>query len=503
MKEVFSDVINVRRKVFNEVAKLAYEDGDLHDLQRAVFNILPGEEAVYRGNIFHERAIVGERLRLALGLPIRTAAELGPLDENIDLIDVAHRVYEPPLVNVITFACQSCPTKTVKVTENCRACIGHPCVSVCPKDAISWRADQGAVIDEEKCVMCGRCVSNCPYHAIISYDRPCAAHCGVNAFSSDQYGRARIDYNLCVSCGRCITECPFGAISDKSQIYQLIRSIKRGEYHVAIVAPSFVGQFGSLVTPEQVFEGIKKLGFNEVMEVGLGADLTTLQEAEEFVKAVPHHQPFMGTSCCNSWSLMVQKLFPDIAPYISETATPMIETAYFLKKEKRDVKVTFIGPCISKKLEALSDYVKDYVDFVITYEELMGMFVAKEIELSELKSEDLLDHASLTARGYASSGGVAQAVEALVKEKWPDVAVRYEGAEGLDNCVKLMKAAQAGRKDGMLLEGMACEGGCIGGPGTLVSLNRAKRALASFKASSSFDSPSLNKRLDGYEALDE
>lgn len=499
MKEVFSDVINVRRKVFKEVAQLAYEDGDLHDLQQAVFNILPGEEGVFRGNIFHERAIVGERLRLALGLPTRTAAELGRLDEGIDLIDVAHRVYEPPLVNIISFACQSCPTKTVRVMENCRACIGHPCLSVCPKEAISWQPNRGATIDEEKCILCGRCVSFCPYHAIISYDRPCAAHCGVNAISSDQYGRAQIDYDRCVSCGRCITECPFGAIGDKSEIFQLIRSIKRGEYHVAIVAPSFVGQFGSLVTPEQVFKGIELLGFNEVMEVGLGADLTTLQEAEEYVHAVPHKQPFMGTSCCNSWSLMVQKLFPDIAPYISETATPMIETAYYLKKAKENVNVTFIGPCISKKLEALRDYVKDYVDFVITFEELIGMFVAKEIELSSLEVDGLLDHASATARGYAASGGVAQAVEALIKEKWPDVPVQYEGAEGLDNCVKLMKMAQAGRKNGMLLEGMACEGGCIGGPGTLVTFNRANRALASFQASSLFDSPTKNQRLDGYE----
>ncbi len=499
MKEIFTDVVTVRRQVFKEVAKLAYEDGDLHDLRRAVFNILPGETPVYRDNIFRERAIVGERLRLALGLPARNASDLGPLDEDIDLIDVGHRVYQPPLVNVITFACQACPTKTVTVTNNCRACIAHPCVNVCPKDAIKWTSDDGAVIDEDLCIRCGRCAQYCPYGAIITYDRPCAAHCGVKAIGSDEFGRAKIDYAKCVSCGRCITECPFGAISDKGEIYQLIRSFRRGEHHVAIVAPSFVGQFGSLVSPEQVFQGIRMLGFNEVMEVGLGADLTTMQEAEEFVHLVPKERPFMGTSCCNSWSLMVQKFFPEIAPYISETATPMIETAYYIKKCNPDAKVTFIGPCISKKLEALRDYVKDYVDFVITFEELMGMFVAKEIELAELDVPQTLDHASKTARGYAHSGGVAQAVEAYIKENWPEIDVSYEGAEGLDNCFKLMKAAKAGRKDGMLLEGMACEGGCIGGPGTLVTLPRAKRALKDFKNKSTFESPSGNKRLSDYD----
>ncbi len=501
MKEIFSDVVTLRRRVFKEVAQLAFEDGDLHDLRRAVFNILPGETPQYRDNIFRERAITGERLRLALGLDVRSASDMGPLDDNIDLVNVAHRVYEPPLVNVISFACQACPTKTVTVTNNCRACIGHPCVNVCPKNAVHWTATDGAHIDEDTCIRCGRCAQFCPYSAIITYDRPCAANCGVKAIDSDEHGRAKIDYDRCVSCGRCITECPFGAISDKGEIYQLIRSIRENDKrHVAIVAPSFVGQFGANVSPEQVFEGIRLLGFEEVMEVGLGADLTTLQEAEEFVHAVPDELPFMGTSCCNSWSLMIEKFFPDIAPYVSDTATPMIETAYYIKKCSQNVKVTFIGPCISKKLEALRSYVADYVDFVITFEELAAMFDAKNLDLSILEVPQELDHASFTARGYAEAGGVAQAVLALIKEKWPEKDVQLEGAEGLANCFKLMKAAQAGRKNGMLLEGMACEGGCIGGPGTLVTLPRAQKALNAFKKRSTFQSPSENERLGDFDA---
>lgn len=496
MKEEFSDVVLMRRAVFKQVARLAYEDGDLHDLRRAVYDILPGEEPRFRDNIFRERAITGERLRLALGLNVRTAADMAPLDENIDLVDVSHRVYEPPLVNVISFACQACPTKEVKVTNMCRACIGHPCKNVCPKQAIEWNSKDGALINQDLCIRCGRCVGACPYNAIIAYDRPCAANCGVKAIGNDEYGRAKINYDLCVSCGRCITECPFGAISDKGQLYQLIRSIRRGEHHVAIVAPSFVGQFGTNVRPEQVFEAIRQLGFTEVMEVGLGADLTTLHEAEEFVHLVPEERPFMGTSCCNSWSLMVEKMFPEFAPYISETATPMIEIAYYIKRCNPDAHVTFIGPCISKKLEALRPYVQEYVDFVITYEELMAAFEAKELDLESIEAPAPLNDASKTARGYAASAGVASAVEALIKEKWPDVEVKYESAEGLDNCIKLMRAAKAGRKDGMLLEGMACEGGCIGGPGTLVTLARARKALTQFMNESEFTSPQNNERLN-------
>lgn len=499
MKEVFSDVLQMRRDVFKQVARLAYEDGDLHELRRAVYQILPGEEPLYGDDIFRERAITGERLRLALGLNVRTAADMAPLDENIDLIDVAHRVYAPPLVNVISFACQACPTKGVQVTNLCRACIGHPCQNLCPKNAIDWNSKDGAHVNQDLCIRCGRCVDACPYNAIVAYDRPCAANCGVKAIESDEYGRAKINHDLCVSCGRCITECPFGAISDKSQLYQLIRSIRRGEHHVAIVAPSFVGQFGADVSPEQVFEGIRQLGFTEVMEVGLGADLTTLHEAEEFVHLVPKERPFMGTSCCNSWSLMVEKLFPEYAPLISETATPMIETAYYIKRCNPDAQVTFIGPCISKKLEALRPYVKKYVDFVITFEELAGAFDARAVDLPNLDAPVPLNHASRTARGYAASSGVAQAVAALIAEKWPEVEVHYEGAEGLDNCVKLMKLAKAGKKNGMLLEGMACVGGCIGGPGTLVTLPRARKALQQFMSKSEFASPQDNERLTSAE----
>ncbi|MFM9414513.1 4Fe-4S dicluster domain-containing protein [Peptococcus simiae] len=505
MKQVYSDVIAMRRDAFREIARLAYEDGDLHELRRAIFNMLPGEIPVYGTDIFRERAIAGERLRLALGLSVRDAGNLKPLDEDIDLADVSHRVYEAPLVNVIPFACQACPTKTVKVTDNCRACIGHPCKNVCPKNAIEWNSTDGAVINDTLCIRCGRCIDFCPYHAIIKFDRPCAENCGVNAIGSDDLGRAKIDYSKCVSCGRCITECPFGAISDKSQIYQLIRSIKAGDHHVAIVAPSFVGQFGPKVSPEQIFEAIYQLGFTEVMEVGLGADLTTMQEAEEFVHLVPEKRPFMGTSCCNSWSLMIHNMFPDIAPYVSETATPMIETAYYIKQGNPDAKVTFIGPCISKKLEALRHYVKDYVDFVITFEELGGILSAKGFtlegmaELQPRESIQNIQQASKTARGYATGGGVALAVAELIKEKWPEVEVNYEGAEGLANCVKLMKLAKAGKKDGMLLEGMACEGGCLGGPGTLTALNVTRRALQKFQSESAFDSPTNNQLITEFD----
>ena len=494
MKESYNDIIKIRRMVFADIARIAYDDVDLKKLGDETYRLIPGEKAQYRENVFRERAVIGERLRLALGLDARTAAETGPISEGIEEIDVDTRVYTPPLVSVIKIACEACPTRTVIVTDNCRKCLAHPCKNVCPKNAITIEK-RGAVIDQVKCIKCGRCKNECPYHAIVEYDRPCSASCGVKAIGSDYLGRAEIDDSKCVACGNCIQECPFGAISDKSEIYQLIKTIKSGKKVYAIIAPSFAGQFGALTTPEQVFAGIRQLGIQEVIEVGLGADITTLNEANEFIETVPEKEPFMGTSCCYSWKLMVAKNFPEINDYISESSTPMVYSSHYIKKNHPDCKVVFIGPCISKKLEALQEHVKDYVDFVITFEELMGMFVAKGIEPSEIEVEGKIEQASVTGRGYAVGGGVAHAVEARIHEINPDQNVRIECAEGLADCVKLIKLAKVGLKNGMLLEGMACNYGCIGGPGTVVTAARARKSVTDFSKESPFPSPSDNKNI--------
>lgn len=494
MKDSFIDIITIRRKVFADIARLAYEDADLSKLNLEIYKLLPGEMATYRESIFRERAVIGERLRMALGLNARTAAETGAVTEGIEEIDVDRRVYTPPLVEVIKIACEACPERHLWVTNNCRKCLAHPCVNVCPKGAVSI-GKNAAVIDQEKCIKCGRCMAACPYHSIVETGRPCAAACGVKAIHSDYLNRAEIDPEKCVACGACITACPFGAIADKSEIYQLIRSIKEDEDVYGIIAPSFVSQFGSLVKPAQIFEAIRALGIKDVVEVGMGADLTTLNEAAEFVKHVPDDKPFLGTSCCYSWKLMVRKMFPEQDPYISESSTPMVYTARQIKERHPDAKVVFIGPCLSKKLEALQPHVKDYVDFVITFEELMGMFVARGIEPSELEPAREPDEASATGRAYAYAGGVATAVEKRVHEIDPDRKVEMEAVEGLEDCVKLMRVAKAGRKNGMLLEGMACVGGCIGGPGTLVPINRAKKNVERFAKESRFNSPADNTYL--------
>ncbi|WP_274953576.1 4Fe-4S dicluster domain-containing protein [Angelakisella massiliensis] len=480
MRGIYSSVTDIRRKVFTEVARLAYEGGDYSRIEELPYKIVPGEIAKYRDSIFLERAIVGERLRLAIGLPLRPMDEHAPLSMGIDASAVAEKYYDPPLVNIIKFACNGCPEKHYHVTDVCQGCLANPCKEVCPKGAISIQHGK-SVIDQSKCIKCGRCENVCPYHAIIKVERPCARSCGMDAISSDDQGKATIDYDKCVSCGQCIVNCPFGAISDKGQIFQLIHSIKRGDRVIAIVAPAFVGQFGPKMTPEKFSDAMKQLGFDQVVEVAIGADLCTIEEAKDFMRAVPAEQPFMATSCCPSWSVMAKKLFPTLAPYISMAMTPMVLTARLQKKEHPGCKIAFVGPCSSKKLEASRRTIRSDVDFVLTFEELMGMFEAKNVDFDQLADSELQEDATAAGRGFAVSGGVAQAVVDAVKRMDPDREVKVASAQGLQDCKKLLMMAKAGKYNGYLLEGMACPGGCVAGAGTLQPVEKAAAAVAKYK----------------------
>ena len=307
----------------------------------------------------------------------------------------------------------------------------------------------------------------CPYGAINKLERPCARSCGMDAITSDELGRAEIDYDKCVSCGMCLVNCPFGAIVDKGQIFQTIHAMKSGKEVIAAIAPAFVGQFGPTVTPEKVKGALKELGFADVVEVAIGADLCTVEEAEDFLSKVPEQQPFMATSCCPAWSVMAKKLFPDFKPYISMALTPMVLTGRLIKKQKPDAKVVFIGPCAAKKLEASRKSVRSDVDFVLTFEEVMGMFEAKGIDLPQVEADAPFAEGTANGRGFAISGGVANAVKQCIQKEHPEKEVLIDSAEGLKNCRTMLMMAKAGKRNGYLLEGMACPGGCVAGAGTL------------------------------------
>ncbi len=482
MRGVHTFVDDIRRNVFTEVARLAYEGGDYSRIKALPYKIIPGEVARHRENIFLERAIVAERLRLAIGLPLRPVEEHAPVDFGIEESAIAEKYFDPPLINIIPYACNACPTKRVVVTELCQGCLAHPCREVCPRDAINVVRGNKSEIDPDKCINCGKCLEQCPYNAIIKIERPCAAACGMDAIESDELGRARINYDKCVSCGMCLVNCPFSAIVDKSQIFQLIHSIKNGDEVIAELAPAFVGQFGADATPARIKNALKQLGFAHVTEVAIGADLCTIEEANDFIENVPENQPFMATSCCPSWSVMAKKTFPTLAGNISMALTPMVLTARLIKKEHPNAKVVFIGPCAAKKLEASRSSVRSDVDFVLTFEELAGMFDAKGIDFSQIPDspEEDFDEGTGAGRGFAVSKGVAGAVVEAIKRIDPQREVLTDYADGLRECKKMLLLARAGKRDGYLLEGMACPGGCIAGAGTIAPVIKSSVAVKNY-----------------------
>lgn len=477
MRGIPSLITDIRKNVFREVAKMAFESDDYSKAVDLPYSIVPGDRPLHRESVFLERAIAGERVRLAMGLPLRPAQQRILVTEGMDHAAIAEKYYEPPLINIIPYACHACPTNQYRVTESCQNCLAASCQKVCPKGAISF-VNGKSHIDPDKCIKCGKCANACSYHAIIHLERPCQAACGMDAIGMDEYGRALINQDKCVSCGQCLVSCPFGAIADKGQIYQIARSIVQGDEVIAIVAPSVARQFGKNVTIGHFVTAMKQIGFRDVVEVSIGADICAVEEAKDFVERVPEKQPFMATSCCPAWHSMVHKLFPQQAPYISMTLTPMVFTARMVKKNHPNSKIVFVGPCAAKKLEAMRENIRSDVDFVLTYEELQGMFEAKEVDFDKIQPAEDLNEGSAAGRGFAVAGGVAKAVVDIIKETHPEMDIKVANAEGLRNCRKLMTLAKAGKYNGYLLEGMGCPGGCVAGAGTILSLDQAVKAVA-------------------------
>jgi iron only hydrogenase large subunit-like protein len=239
------------------------------------------------------------------------------------------------------------------------------------------------------------------------------------------------------------------------------------------------------MTPDRFKTALKELGFADVYETAIGADMGAMAEAKHYVEEVTTGKlPFLLTSCCPSWSVLAKKFFPETIGSISNELTPMVATARVIKQDHPDASVVFIGPCASKKLEASRRTVRSDVDFVITFEELAGMFEAKGIALDKIEAADQMSDATGAGRGYGVAGGVASAIEECIKEYYPDTEVNIEHAESLTECRKILMLAKAGKKNGCLIEGMACPGGCVAGAGTNIAITQATKEVNAFKANS-------------------
>lgn len=434
-------VQELKYNVLKEVIKALDNNSNPSEFLNISKKIIPGPKASFRCCIYKERAIVEERVQVILNSSINE-------DCNV--------------IKVLPVACDECPLGGYTVGDACRGCIAHRCYQACPKKCISFNENLRAVINKDNCLNCGLCSKACPYNAIENRIRPCEKSCKQKAiFPNPDTHEAVINDAKCIHCGACVYMCPFGAIIDISYIKDTLNIIKEAKKNnnkvIAIIAPSLGGNFLEYKF-NQVITGIKKLGFDEVYEAALGADMVALEESKELSEV-----GILTSSCCPAFASYIRKFFPELTKYISTSLSPMAMIGKVIKNKFPGSKVVFIGPCTAKKSEVRANAVKDYVDSAITFEELQAWFDAENIDLSTLEESELV-RGSKFGRGFAKCGGLSTAVNEALKEQNIDFEVKGVQVSGMDEIRKVLLELKSGKSSYNFIEGMACEGGCIGGP---------------------------------------
>ena len=435
MRKFDTKVQHLKYKVLREVARQAWKDTLLENIFEIPKMIVPGKTSTMRCCVYKERAILADRVKIAMGGD----------KEN------------PNVIEVIELACDECPAAGYEVTDSCRGCLAHRCEDVCKRGAISFDHNHVAHIDKSKCVECGACAKVCPYSAIVNRKRPCQNACKIKAISINENNAAAIDNSKCTACGACVYQCPFGAIMDKSYILNVIDLLKKSDYNkkykvYAMVAPSISSQF-TYAKLGQVIKGMKELGFYTVIEAALGADMVAQAESKELSE-----KGFLTSSCCPAFVAYVKSAFPDLVQHVSHNLSPMATLAKYIKETDKESKVVFIGPCTAKKAEAQLEAVKPYVDAVMTFEELQALYDSKDIDITTL-DEDVLDNASYFGRIFARSGGLSDAVAQGLKEQNIDFNLKAIPCDGIEACKMALLKKSKGVLDANFIEGMACIGG--------------------------------------------
>lgn len=457
MRKFDTKIQYLKYKVIREVARQAFNDTLLENVVDIPKIIVPGKIPTMRCCVYKERAILAERVKIAMG----------------------GNKNNPNIIEVIDIACDECPAAGYEVTDSCRGCLAHRCEDACRRGAISFDHNHVAHIDKTKCVECGMCAKVCPFFAIINRKRPCQNACKIKAISISEDNVACIDDEKCVACGACVYQCPFGAIMDKSFILTVIDLIKKRRISddtklYALVAPSITSQF-SYAKIGQVVKGLKNLGFDSVVEAALGADMVAQAESKELAE-----KGFLTSSCCPAFVNYVKSTFPDLVPYISHNLSPMATLAKYIKENDTKAKIVFVGPCTAKKKEIQLDEVKDYVDAVITFEELQALFDSQDIDITTLEEEQLND-ASYFGRIFARSGGLAEAVAQGLKEnELNDFELNACVCNGIEECRMALLKKSKNALNANFIEGMACVGGCIGGAGCLTHGEKNKLEVDKF-----------------------
>ena len=454
-------LVKLKHKIMEETARLAW-DGNLDEehKEKLIYEIIPGPMATYRCCVYKERELVKQRIRLSEA-------------KNPDGVSTSENI-----VQVIRPACEECPLSAYTVTDNCRLCMGKACLNSCKFGAISI-GEHRTKIDPNKCKECGMCAKACPYGAIAHLVRPCKKACAVGAITYDDHGICVIDESKCIQCGHCIHSCPFGAIGSKTYLVKIIEAIRAGKEVYAMAAPATEGQFGGDITMKSLKDAFLKLGFTDMVEVGLGGDMTAAYESLEWAEAKEKGEK-MTTSCCPAFMNMIKKHFPkQYAENVSQTVSPMCAISRYLKALHPGCVTVFLGPCIAKKSEAADKSIPGNADYVITYGEFRALMRSKGIEVEA--QENSYQESSIWGKRFATSGGVAQAVLECMKERNQDISdIKFVQVAGGTECKTTLTMLKAGRLKEDFVEGMICEGGCVGGPSkhkTEMEIKRAREGL--------------------------
>lgn len=328
--------------------------------------------------------------------------------------------------------------------------------------------------------------------------RACEAACPFHAISHDSSGKLSINYDKCMGEGHCVNACSFGALSEKSQFVPLINLLRQHDQPVyASVAPAFTGQFGPDVTPGKLRSALISLGFTDMVETALYADLVTMKEAFEFNEHVKTEQDFLLTSCCCPiWIKLIENKFPELIEHISPSVSPMIASARVIKAINPEAKVVFIGPCVAKKAEAMLPDLQGAVDFVLTFQELNTIFEAAQVTPIDQPDQEN-SQASFSGRIYAHTGGVSAAVDKTLSKLLPNRAqnLRPLCVDGIPDCQQALGKIKEGKIEANFIEGMACKGGCVGGPGRIISPTEGKHYVVEYGQAAQAQTPVENPQV--------
>lgn len=459
---LYNNAIQIKRDVLYRTSK-AIINNDLQSLNRIPLEAAPRDRENIRCCIHKDRAVLKYRVMAALGFSTEDETdELKSLSEYAtDRLELGN--FDNRTLTVIQDACRSCKLGHHYISDVCVGCVARPCTTICPKDAITV-INGRSIINKDLCINCGKCSNVCPYNAVVLVPVPCELACPVDALKKNANNVAEIDITKCISCGKCMKSCPFGAIAEKSQLTTVLDLLKNNKKVNALIAPSILGQFpGSL---NQIKLAIKKLGYTDVIDVADAAAIVAGREASEFLEM----ERLLTTSCCSSYIECIEKHTPVMSDFVSHTPSPMILSGMNRRKKDSYINV-FIGPCLSKKVEASKSNI---IDYVLTFEELGAHFMAAEIDT--LSFEDKIVDVNKVGYGFASSGGVLDGIRLSLRDK--GVWIKGETINGMDKkTIKKMKIFDKIQKPYDFLEVMACEGGCLNGPGIIVPPKVSKKVL--------------------------